>query len=46
MEQMRERVARAIVTQYKKYWPGSWPAKPEALGLADAALAGDDHGHR
>ena len=42
MTDMREAVARAIVTKYKEYWPGSWPAKPEALGLvglADAALS-------
>ena len=39
MTDMREAVARVIVTKYKEYWPGSWPAKPEALGLAEAALS-------
>jgi hypothetical protein len=30
--------ARALVDEYRKIWPGSWPAKPEAVQLARATL--------
>ncbi|MGI9501584.1 MAG: hypothetical protein ACR2RE_00830 [Geminicoccaceae bacterium] len=36
---MRERQARALIAEYRKIWPGEWPALPEAFRLVDATNA-------
>jgi hypothetical protein len=33
-----EAASKALVKKYHEYWPGSWPAKPEADGLSKAAI--------
>ena len=33
-----EIAARALIAEYKKIWPGEWPALPEAIRLAKAVL--------
>jgi len=37
-QRARETAARALIAKYREYWPGSWPALPEALGLTDATI--------
>lgn len=32
------RCAQALVKQHQQYWPGSWPALPEAQGLTNAVI--------
>ena len=34
-----EVAARALIAEYKKIWPGEWPALPEAIRLATAVLS-------
>lgn len=33
-----EAASKALAKKYHEYWPGSWPAKPEADGLSKAAI--------
>ena len=33
-----EAARKALVEKYKSYYPGEWPAKPEAAGLVEAAV--------
>lgn len=33
-----ESASKALVRKYREYWPGSWPAQPEADGLSQAAI--------
>jgi len=37
-EKALEAASKALVKKYREYWPGSWPAKPEADGLSKAAI--------
>ena len=32
------RAAKALIKEYRKIWPGRWPAMPEAIRLAQAVL--------
>lgn len=33
-----EKARAALIAKYKEFWPGEWPAAPEALALAQAAI--------